>query len=60
MNYYFSGGGGGGGEKFTGTTNFFLATGTKTVLFSGNGFANNFFFYEMQCFISMRSFILLH
>ena len=31
----------------------------QTIFFSGNGFANNFFSYEMQCFM-MRSFMLLH
>ena len=46
-------------EKFTGTDNFFSATSTQTISFLGNCFANNFFFYEMQCFI-MRSFMLLH
>ena len=34
---------GGGGEKFTGTNNFFSATSTQTIFFSGDGFANIFF-----------------
>ena len=34
----------GGDEKFTGTNNFFQLQAHKQFFFSGNGFANNFFF----------------